>query len=342
MGLRDVGASASPGMGAWRVRVRDQERAGVVGAGVLVASRTVLTCAHVVEAALRLPRPRTGAAPKGRILLDFPTTAQGTPEPIHAHVAEDGWLRSPPAGDVAVLRLESEPPAGAVPAPLGSCGTGTGESVAVYGYPSGVPDGIWARGQIVGAGGVHPAWRQIDGLDPVGAPVTRGFSGAGVWDLGRGLVVGVLAAVLAARTTEAAPAARVAWMIPLDVLDGTRFEITAAAPAREAAQPARVDEPLPARALWALVDRLLAVESFRIDSGHQLLLQLPSEIVSGIARQNSPRIQLYQIVRRCGEFEQGPVALVSAVQWIEGDTTAVKNFVEEARKIWPGRLGSDD
>nr|WP_055613194.1 trypsin-like peptidase domain-containing protein [Streptomyces phaeochromogenes] len=309
---------------------------------MLLTSGTVLTCAHVVEAALRLPGPHTDAAPEGQILLEFPATAQGPHESIHAHVAEAGWLRSPPAGDVAVLQLEGELPAGAVPAPLGSCGTGTSESVAVYGYPSGVPDGIWARGQIVGAGGAHPAWRQIDGLDPVGAPVTRGFSGAGVWDLRRGLVVGVLAAVLAARSTHAVVATRVAWMIPLDVLDGTSFAIAAPAPPRAAPQLTHIDEPLPARVLWAVVDRLLAIESFRIDAGYQLLLQLPPEIVSGIARQSSPRIQLYQIVRRCGEFEQGPVALVTAVQWIEGDTTAVKNFVEEARKTWPERLGSDD
>ncbi|MDQ0778622.1 hypothetical protein QF026_007088 [Streptomyces aurantiacus] len=342
MGLRDVSASASPGIGAWRVRVRDRERAGVVGAGVLVTRETVLTCAHVVEAALRLQGPQTGAAPEGKVLLEFPATAQGPPESIPAHVAEAGWLRSPPAGDVAVLRLEGELPAGAAPAPLGGCGTGTGEPVAVYGYPSGIPDGVWARGQLVGAGGAHPAWRQIDGLDPVGAPVTRGFSGAGVWDLRRGLVVGVLAAVLAPRSTDTGAATRVAWMIPLDVLEGTRFAITAPAPPRAAPQPAHIDGPLPARVLWALVDRLLAIDSFRIDAGHQLLLQLPPEIVSGIARQNNPRIQLYQIVRRCGEFEQGPAALVTTVQWIEGDTTAVKNFVTEARKTWPDRLGDDD
>lgn len=342
MGLRGVGASASPGVGAWRARVRDHRGRGVVGAGVLLTHGTVLTCAHVVEAALRLPGPHAGPAPEGTVLLDFPSAARGTPESIPAHVAEDGWLRSPPAGDAAVLRLEHPPPAGAVPAPLGKCDTGTGAAVSAYGHPVGAPDGIWARGQVVGAGGTHPAWWQIDGLDPVGAPVTRGFSGAGVWDLRRGLVMGILAAVLADRPSDAAAASRVAWMIPLDVLDGTPYAIAAPVPASATPRQAHAYQPLSPGAVRALVDRLLAIESFRIDAGHQLLTQLPSEIVSGIARQSSPRVQLYQIVRRCAEFASGPAALVAAVQWMEGDTTAVKDFVKEARKSWPDRLGSDD
>ncbi|MEV1082152.1 trypsin-like peptidase domain-containing protein [Streptomyces sp. NPDC050211] len=312
-----------------------------MGAGVLVSDRSVLTCAHVVEAALRLAGPHTGAAPEGRVLVDFPASVQGRAEAVPARVAEDGWLRLPPAGDLAVLRLERPLPGGAGLAPLGRCGPDIGGTVAVYGHPIGVPDGVWARGQVVGAGGTHPGWRQIDGLDFVGVSVTKGFSGAGVWDLRRGLVVGLLAAVLAARSTESVPAARVAWMIPLDVLDGTPFAVDARAVDRAAALPARGAEPPPPSVLWPLVDRLLAIESFRVDGGQQLLSQLPSEVVSGVGRQNSPKVQLYQIVRRCGEFEGGPAALVTAVQWMEGDTTAVNSFVEEARKTWPDRLGSD-
>jgi hypothetical protein len=211
----------------------------------------------------------------------------------------------------------------------------SGAPVSVFGHPARVPDGLWARGRVVGPGGAHPPWRQIDGLDAVGAPVERGFSGAGVWDLSRGLVVGVLAAVLAPRRMDIADSPRVAWMIPLDVLDATPFAV--AAPSRAAVD---WSAPLPS-ALWSLVDRLLAVESFREDPG-PLLAQLSPAISAGTSRSSKPRLQLYHVVGRCGEFVQGPAELVRTVRWMEGDTLAVREFVAQARKTWPDRLGDDE
>ncbi|MFF9622525.1 trypsin-like peptidase domain-containing protein [Streptomyces griseosporeus] len=324
----------SRGAGGWRARVRDHRGTGIAGAGVHLSEDTVLTCAHVVEAALRLPR--TGEPPDGTVLVDFPATA-AHPVPVRAAVAEGGWLRSSPAGDLAVLRLTDPAPAGTAPAPAGRFGTGTGGEVAVFGHPAGVPGGLWARGRVAGAGGTYPAWWQIDGLDLGGAPMQRGFSGAGVWDDARGLVVGVLTAVPGTAIPDGASPPRGAWMIPLDTLDGTAFALPAR-PGGSAPVPAGPASP---SALWPLVDRLLALESLRLDAGAQLLGQLPAGIVSGIARRTTARLQLHQIVHRCGEFEEGPAALVRAVRWMEGDTAAVREFVEQARKTWPDRLDDD-
>ncbi|MFJ9011461.1 trypsin-like peptidase domain-containing protein [Streptomyces canus] len=308
---------------------------GIAGAGLLLTDNTVLTCAHVVEASLRLRRSETGDPPPGTVLVDFPAALEGT-EPIPARVADGGWLRHPPAGDLAVLELEAPPPSSVRPAPVGRCGTESGVLVSVFGHPAAVPNGLWARGWVVGQGGPLPGWRQIDGLDAVGAAVERGFSGAGVWDLGRGLVVGVLASVLTPRRTDSAAAApRVAWMIPLDALDLGHL------PATPAAGPI-TDRAAPPSSLWPLVDRLLAMESFRVDAGTQLLAQLPAEIAAGTTRSTNPRLQLYHVVSRCGEFTVGPTALTRAVRWMEGDTLAVTDFVAQARKAWPGRLDDDD
>ncbi|MFJ2510086.1 trypsin-like peptidase domain-containing protein [Streptomyces griseoviridis] len=337
MGTRNAGASVPPGAAGWRARIHGREGAGVAGAGLLLTERTVLTCAHVVEAALRLPdadRP-----PEGTVRVDFPAAEDGGAVP--ARVAEGGWLRRPPALDLAVLELAEPPPPSAVAAPVAVGGAETGAQVTLFGHPAAVPDGLWTRGRVAGAGGPHARWRQIDGLDAVGAPVERGFSGAGVWDLGQGRVVGVLAAVLVTRRTDGPGGPRVSWMIPLDVLDPALLPAATAPPPTA---PRAVDEwaAAPPSALWPLVDRLLAMESFRLDAGPQLLGQLPAEIAAGTTRSANPRVQLYHLVVRCGEFARGPAALVRAVRWLEGDTLAVTEFAAEARKTWPDRLADDD
>ncbi|MER7971649.1 trypsin-like peptidase domain-containing protein [Streptomyces sp. NPDC005840] len=335
MGTRNAAASVPPGAATWRARIHGRDGGGVAGAGLLLTDRTVLTCAHVVEAALG--RTEADRVPEGTLRVGFP--AAGTGGEVTARVAADGWLRLPPALDLAVLRLAEPPPGSVTAAPVGTGGAATGTPVTLFGHPASVPHGLWASGRVTGPGGAHPRWRQIDGLDLVGAAVERGFSGAGVWDLDRGLVIGVLATVLLGRRSGQADGPRVSWMIPLDVLDPALLP-PAAAPARSA-EPAD-GWTAPPSALWPLVDRLLAMESFRLDAGPLLLGQLPAEVAAGVTRSAHPRVQLYHLVGRCGEFAQGPAALVRAVRWLEGDTRAVTEFVAQARETWPDRLADDD
>jgi hypothetical protein len=288
-----------------------------------------LTCAHVVEAALR--RPRLDEAPGDTFPVDFPAVSP-TAAAVTARVADGGWFRNPPAGDLAVLRLEGLPPPEAAPAPLGGGSSGEGVEgiegvpVLVFGHPAEVPDGMWARARTVGTGGPHPGWLQLDGDSGYGARIERGFSGAGVWDGRRRQVVGVVASVL---ESTGSAATRVAWMIPLGVLAGTAF-----GPLIGGGTPAPRAEPDP----WALVDALLAAGVATPDGGRGLLSLLPDRIAWSVPRDDRPRLQLFQLVLRCGDFTDGPGALVRAVRQLEGDTITVRHFVEQARLLWPNQL----
>ncbi|MDB1088316.1 trypsin-like peptidase domain-containing protein [Streptomyces sp. ACA25] len=334
MGAEDEDRAPPRAAFSWRARIRGRPGTDIVGAAVLVPGGRLLTCAHVVEAALRTPR--TPVAPDGTVLVDFPAAPEGD-APLRARVAEDGWLRSGPAGDLAVLRLLEPLPPGPEPAPTGGCGLRAGFEVAAFGHPPAVPTGVWSRARVAGAGGPHPGWQQLDGLGGGGARMERGFSGAGAWDVERSRVTGVVAAVL--ETREPGPTA-VAWMIPLDVLRGTRFGTLSAGNAAGGGSAA-AGSTSPA-GLWPLVECLQAVEAVGADGGAALLSLLPGRISGSIPRQSRPHLQLFHTVRRCGEFEDGPAALVEAVRRIDGETIAMKRFADLAGRTWPRQLGDHE
>lgn len=83
---------------------------GVVGAGFLVGECHVLTCAHVIAQALAVAETCSDP-PLVSIVLDFPLVAPRTrlaPRIVFwCPVEEDG------GGDMAVLELLGDPPAGA-------------------------------------------------------------------------------------------------------------------------------------------------------------------------------------------------------------------------------------
>ena len=87
-----------------RIRAPDGR---TVGAGFLVAEGQVLTCAHVVAAALGLPEdaPET---PQARVHLDFPLVAS-------ARILTARVIHWQPKSDVAGLELDGDPPSGARP-----------------------------------------------------------------------------------------------------------------------------------------------------------------------------------------------------------------------------------
>ncbi|MFI1014398.1 trypsin-like peptidase domain-containing protein [Streptomyces sp. NPDC020965] len=190
---------------------------GVLGAGVYVAPGHVLTCAHVVAAALGAAGGRTPAAPPpGAVFLGAP----GSPDaaPVKAVVVDGGWFPGPLDGgrsvDLAVLRFSGPPPGGVVPAVLAASGEPDGRELSVYGHPVAAPAGIWSVVRAVGWGGPHHEWVQLAGTGPTGAGIERGFSGAGVWDpVARG-IVGLVTAAYRER------GAKVAWMLPLEVAGG--------------------------------------------------------------------------------------------------------------------------
>ncbi|MFV0134065.1 effector-associated domain 2-containing protein [Streptomyces sp. HMX87] len=326
------GHDGSPAGGARAPGDAGHRRRPVAGAAVLLADGLAVTCAHVVEAALR--RPRTEEPPAGTLEVDFPTAPPGTP-PVPARVAEGGWFRRAPAGDLAVLRLAGPPPPGTAPAPVTAAAPETGAPVLVFGHPADVPDGVWASAHPVASGGPQPHWLQLDG-DGQGARIERGFSGAGVWDRRARAVYGVVSSVL----DRAAPVpTRVAWMVPFALLAGTPY----AAPADDGGTGPPADPPPgPPAGPWDVVNSLLATGAAAPDGGRGLLSLLPDRISGGVPREDRPRLQIYHLVRRCGDFTDGPRELVRAVRELEGDTLSVRRFAEQARRLWPDRLTGAD
>ncbi|MEU5281205.1 trypsin-like peptidase domain-containing protein [Streptomyces asoensis] len=162
-----------------RVLTADDRTAGTA---FLAARDTVVTCAHVIEAA--------GGAPGGQVRLEFPHLP-GAVRTV-ARVQEAGW-RSPDTQDIAVLRLE-EPPAGSGPLPLGSAEGCRGRRLRSFGFPARSPDG--GRYGFCTTGDLLPgddASALLQLTDANG--LTSGFSGAPVVDESTGLVVGMVTAI---------------------------------------------------------------------------------------------------------------------------------------------------
>lgn len=128
------------------MRIRD-EAGRVRGAGFLVATGRVLTCAHVV-----CP-DASGPVPAGTVSVDF-VNVPAAPA-VTARVAPGGWVpvQQDNTGDIAVLDLDSPAPARARPAPLRRL-VGWGRSVHAFGFPDGAQEyGVNAVPMLSGPGG---------------------------------------------------------------------------------------------------------------------------------------------------------------------------------------------
>src|SRR5712672_2706082 len=96
------------------VRIRDAKGA-IVGAGFLAAPGLVCTCAHVVAEALNIPHD-TEQPPEREVRLDFPFLGDAE---VNASIQI--WVRLEPndgGGDIAILRLTTDPPSTAQPVRL--------------------------------------------------------------------------------------------------------------------------------------------------------------------------------------------------------------------------------
>jgi hypothetical protein len=186
----------------------------IVGAGFLVADHQLLTCAHVVTAALGLPTT-IQEAPADWIELDFPLTAPG--QKVKAKVAF--WrsvqlqpLNSPEEGeDIAGLVLEGSPPRGCQPVRLVSPSELWAHAFQIFGFPAQRDDGIWASGVI--RDHLANGWVQIEDIKAQGHPVQPGFSGAPIWDE---QVEGVIGMAVAADKKR--DETKTAFMIPTSIL----------------------------------------------------------------------------------------------------------------------------
>jgi hypothetical protein len=188
------------------VRIRDG-RGQIVGAGFLVGERDILTCAHVVARAqggADKRQPTTGA----EVSLDFPLLA---PQQIlSARISVWKPPQDDGTGDIAGLRLNSAPPAGAKATRLVTASDLWAHPFRTFGFPARHDDGVWASGRLLSRQAT--GWVQLEDVKETGFRVERGFSGAPVWDDELHGVVGMAVAA------EARPEVRGAYLTPADVL----------------------------------------------------------------------------------------------------------------------------
>jgi formylglycine-generating enzyme required for sulfatase activity len=190
------------------MRVRDPKD-GVHGAAFLVGPRTVVTCAHVIARALGLPDDQPDK-PDGGVELDFPRL----PDDPRVSARVVGWRGMREAGgDIAVLELESDPPAGAGPARLMREATVWHHAFHAFGFPENFDDGVIATGELLGALG--QGWVQMDQHHDTTHRVEGGFSGAPVFDEVLNGVVGM------AVEADLQPDVRSAYMLPTALLFAT-------------------------------------------------------------------------------------------------------------------------
>jgi WD40 repeat protein len=185
---------------------------GLVGAGLILDDRHVVTCAHVVMAALQLAEAPDGP-PVGAVTVDFSALGGAT---TSATVVDKGWapITEDGRGDIAVLRLTEHRPQVAVPVIRVARGT-LNHRFRAYGFPRNDDFGVAAMGRLLGRSGPGWQWVQIGSEGP-GAPIESGFSGSPVWDDDLGAVVGII--VAQDRRPWVRGEAQTAWMIPAEVL----------------------------------------------------------------------------------------------------------------------------
>jgi len=193
----------------WHARIYAPDGTQVVGAGVVIDRRRILTCAHVVGAALKLADLRT--LPTGYVTVDFPDRPAELARP--ARVAPRGWLsQARPADDLAMLEVSGPDLPEASAAPLRPAGTLGRRMISVFGHPARYPDGVWADARLMGRGGPGAQWVQMDTPTRTGKRIQPGFSGAGVWAHDDEAVIGCV--IAADRVADD----RVAWMIPVEAI----------------------------------------------------------------------------------------------------------------------------
>lgn len=173
------------------VRIRSS-RGDIVGAGFLVDSDIVCTCAHVVAAAAGMATT-PDEAPRATVSVDFPLLrdAFGTVSSGRAVVVAWQPIRDDDTGDMALLRLEQRVP-GARPVPLVDGTRVWDHTFRVLGFPEGARHGVWASGTLRGTQGA--GWLQME-TSGQGQRVSAGFSGSPVWDDAQSGVVGMTVAV---------------------------------------------------------------------------------------------------------------------------------------------------
>ena len=193
----------------------------VVGAGFLVLDRYLLTCAHVVAAALSIPG-NTQEKPTDFIELDFPLIAPG--QKVKSKVVFWQPVNPYQSGeDIAGLELEGNSPISIQPVYLLATEDYWEHPIRIFGFPQGHDMGIWATATLRDRRANN--WVQLDALAAQDRPVEKGFSGAPIWDESLQGVVGM--AVAAEKRREDVTSA---FMIPTSILRSVWLDLERSQP----------------------------------------------------------------------------------------------------------------
>ncbi|GGM94840.1 VMAP-C domain-containing protein [Streptomyces fuscichromogenes] len=202
---------------AWHARIACGGE--VSGAGFLVTSRTVLTCAHVVRN--QDLAPLTVSFPNRRDLGELTAS-------VAVHGGWTGGWTDP--GDLAVLELDREVPL--QPARFAPPGAEQGGAdLEAYGFPDGYEEGVLARYRAVSRTLIADEWLQLEAASAHGQPIAHGFSGAAV-TLPDGRVVGMVAQV------AGEPGVLTGRMLPTEVMARYWYDLGALVPAPATGTPA--------------------------------------------------------------------------------------------------------
>ena len=264
----------------WQVRIADASYR-VLGSGVLISNRHVLTCAHVLG--------RGPVKPAGPFVIEFPRSASGASVP--ARIPADGWLPQLTTGqrDIAILEFDHELADDVEPAKLGKGLPCIGNPARVFGHPATIRDGVWTHGQISDTTGPHGEWVQLAGrLAMHNERIERGFSGGGVLDEVSNSVVGIVVAAYEPLDRQAA------WMIPMEVVAGYWLRLQ-----DWLSEPSSVDDELDDAAVAEMTAvfarfRALAAE----DRRQQVADLLPSDVQARLPRRPSSVPAVVRVCRR--------------------------------------------
>ena len=198
----------STGREGFTVRILRTGTSVPAGVGFVVDDRHIITCAHVVNAALnRDQRLQDMPGPEVRIQVDFPMLGDAAGAPSRT-CAVQAW--SPPprygifSGDVAGLVLIGDSlPTGAGASRMTDAATLRGAAVNVFGYPGDPPrqaNGAWSELRLRGAVGGDVL--QLDAASESAIRAQPGYSGSPVvvGDEAETSVLGMLA--VASRDNE--------------------------------------------------------------------------------------------------------------------------------------------
>lgn len=168
------------------------------GAGVLLHGKRVLTCAHVVNTALKLS-PASKDNPGSIVVLDFPLS--GSKKKLTAKVGF--W---DPETDLAELIIIGRLPSEVSPVYLRIPTEMWDHRVQAFGFPNKNLEGTWADCQLRGPN--VKGWVEIFDPKITGNFIKQGFSGGPVWDSQTQSAIGIIVAV------EKNNESRVGYLIP--------------------------------------------------------------------------------------------------------------------------------